>query len=138
MADTQKLRPAVRDLIRSLEFHAAESAQGRPCYLMRTAHDAGLVVPVLSSSYDFLRAFRRAAVDEALKLGLVVLGEELRDMPPYSYGGTRWGYQTCGLKGRTIALQGIRCARCPDTDGPFTDAGLCEACARPMPLTGAM
>lgn len=37
-----------------------------------------------------------------------------------------------------IAQGGIRCTRCPDTDGPFTASGLCEACARPMPLTGAM
>ena len=30
----------------------------------------------------------------------------------------------------------IRCTRCADEDGPFTPAGLCEACARPMPLEG--
>ncbi|SHL73514.1 hypothetical protein [Streptomyces yunnanensis] len=32
----------------------------------------------------------------------------------------------------------IRCARCGDTDGPFTGDGpdaLCEACARPVPLS---
>lgn len=27
----------------------------------------------------------------------------------------------------------IRCTRCQGEDGPFTDAGLCEACARPIP-----
>ncbi|MER7507019.1 hypothetical protein ABTX82_01520 [Streptomyces lavendulae] len=27
----------------------------------------------------------------------------------------------------------IRCSRCQGEDGPFTDAGLCEACARPIP-----
>lgn len=27
----------------------------------------------------------------------------------------------------------IRCTRCQGEDGPFTDAGLCEACARPTP-----
>ncbi|GAA3268071.1 hypothetical protein [Streptomyces lavendulae] len=27
----------------------------------------------------------------------------------------------------------IRCSRCRGEDGPFTDAGLCEACARPVP-----
>jgi hypothetical protein len=32
--------------------------------------------------------------------------------------------------------QPIRCQRCPDVDGPFTEAGLCEPCARPMPLDG--
>lgn len=30
----------------------------------------------------------------------------------------------------------IRCTRCRNEDGPFTDAGLCEPCARPMPLDG--
>ena len=44
-------------------------------------------------------------------------------------GGTR-------LVGIDVAV--IRCSRCKDTDGPFTDAGLCENCARPMPLVGAM
>jgi hypothetical protein len=32
--------------------------------------------------------------------------------------------------------QAIRCSRCQDEDGPFTSDGLCEACARPMPLDG--
>ncbi|WP_171117876.1 MULTISPECIES: hypothetical protein [unclassified Streptomyces] len=30
----------------------------------------------------------------------------------------------------------ITCTRCWDVDGPFTPEGLCEACARPMPLDG--
>ncbi|WP_281946057.1 hypothetical protein [Streptomyces olivaceus] len=30
----------------------------------------------------------------------------------------------------------LRCTRCGDEDGPFTDEQLCEACARPMPLDG--
>jgi len=45
-------------------------------------------------------------------------------------------------QGRTrivgVELAVIECDRCGDTDGPFTDAGLCETCARPMPLVGAM
>jgi hypothetical protein len=32
--------------------------------------------------------------------------------------------------------QPLRCSRCTQDDGPFTEAGLCEACARPMPLDG--
>lgn len=31
-----------------------------------------------------------------------------------------------------------RCPRCGDKDGPFTAAGYCEACARPLPLGGVM
>lgn len=30
-----------------------------------------------------------------------------------------------------------RCGRCTGDDGPFTDDGLCEACARPVPFGGA-
>lgn len=29
-----------------------------------------------------------------------------------------------------------RCTRCKQDDGPFTPTGLCEPCARPMPLDG--
>ncbi|WP_392971011.1 hypothetical protein [Streptomyces sp. LN245] len=29
-----------------------------------------------------------------------------------------------------------RCTRCKNADGPNTPTGLCEACARPMPLDG--
>jgi hypothetical protein len=35
-----------------------------------------------------------------------------------------------------LSAQPIRCSRCRGEDGPFTDAGLCEACDRPMPLGG--
>ena len=48
-------------------------------------------------------------------------------------------YDEDGLaKLQTIARQPapIRCTRCKDEDGPFTDAQLCEPCARPMPLDG--
>jgi hypothetical protein len=30
----------------------------------------------------------------------------------------------------------IRCSRCQGEDGPFVPSGLCEACARPVPLDG--
>lgn len=33
----------------------------------------------------------------------------------------------------TAEPEPIRCTRCRGEDGPFTDAGLCEACARPIP-----
>lgn len=29
-----------------------------------------------------------------------------------------------------------RCTRCKQDDGPFVPSGLCEACARPVPLDG--
>ncbi|MFG3127443.1 hypothetical protein ACGFZU_07040 [Streptomyces tendae] len=34
------------------------------------------------------------------------------------------------------AVSPLRCSRCGDEDGPFTDARLCEPCARPLPLNG--
>ena len=35
-----------------------------------------------------------------------------------------------------VGVAPLRCIRCKQDDGPFTDAGLCEPCARPMPLDG--
>lgn len=32
-----------------------------------------------------------------------------------------------------LTAEPIRCTRCQGEDGPFTEAGLCEACARPIP-----
>lgn len=41
---------------------------------------------------------------------------------------------------RTVGIEvaAIKCSRCGDEDGPFTEAGYCETCARPLPLVGAM
>lgn len=32
----------------------------------------------------------------------------------------------------------VRCTRCADADGPFTAVGLCEGCAKSLPLGGVM
>jgi hypothetical protein len=48
--------------------------------------------------------------------------------------GNTMGQGGCRLIGADVTP--IRCTRCRDEDGPFTDDGLCEACARPMPLDG--
>jgi hypothetical protein len=46
-------------------------------------------------------------------------------------------YDEDGLaKLQEAARSPLRCTRCRDEDGPFTDAGLCEPCALPMPLDG--
>jgi hypothetical protein len=37
---------------------------------------------------------------------------------------------------RLKEIAALSCTRCTGQDGPFTDLGLCEACARPMPLDG--
>lgn len=44
-------------------------------------------------------------------------------------------YDPAGI-GRLQDLAAGRCTRCKNDDGPNTAAGLCEACARPMPLDG--
>lgn len=47
-------------------------------------------------------------------------------------------YDDQGLaKLQAIARVALSCKRCTDTDGPFTAGGLCESCARPIPLVGA-
>ena len=48
--------------------------------------------------------------------------------------GNRLGQGSTRLIGIEVAA--IRCTRCKQDDGPFTDDGLCEACARPVPLDG--
>lgn len=48
--------------------------------------------------------------------------------------GNRLGQGSTRLVGVDVAV--IRCTRCKDEDGPFTDEQLCEPCARPMPLDG--
>lgn len=48
------------------------------------------------------------------------------------------GHGTIQLVGVDELVVAIRCSRCDGDDGPFTEAGLCEACARPVPLAGAM
>ena len=45
------------------------------------------------------------------------------------------GHPDCGPCSFDRAIP-IRCTRCRNEDGPFTDIGLCEPCARPMPLDG--
>ncbi|BBC30059.1 hypothetical protein SGFS_013530 [Streptomyces graminofaciens] len=59
--------------------------------------------------------------------------------PDYGAAITLAKYDEAGIDTLQAMATGItlRCTRCRDEDGPFTAAGLCEACARPMPLGGA-
>lgn len=41
--------------------------------------------------------------------------------------------QLAGVALPELTAEPIRCTRCQGDDGPWTDAGLCEACARPIP-----
>jgi hypothetical protein len=45
-------------------------------------------------------------------------------------------YDETGIDQLAEIATRIRCTRCQDVDGPFTQTGLCEPCARPMPLDG--
>lgn len=92
--------PAVHKLVDLVEARIPEQ---RPCFILRGPFRCALIVPVLSASYDFMRAFNRATVDCAEHAGLIVLGQRLEDVPPYSYGGKTWQYEPA-RKGRTIAL----------------------------------
>lgn len=55
--------------------------------------------------------------------------------PTYVAAITAIHYDPRGVE-RLQDIAAGRCTRCKQDDGPFTPAGLCEACARPMPLDG--
>jgi hypothetical protein len=55
--------------------------------------------------------------------------------PEYVAAITAIKYDPNGVK-HLLDLAAGRCTRCKTTDGPIADAGLCEACAQPMPLDG--
>lgn len=102
-------RPAVRELLRDLEFRAYTPAEGpkawhlAQCWVSReTATLYSLIVPALYGPLDFLRLVTVATVDDAVNAGLVVLREP-QLMPPYNYGGPRYRWRTI-QQARTIAL----------------------------------
>lgn len=55
--------------------------------------------------------------------------------PDYVAAVTAIQYDPNGVE-RLQDIAAGRCTRCKNDDGPNTPAGLCEACARPMPLDG--
>lgn len=99
---TSHARPAIRELVRLLQFRASF---GRPCYVKRIEHFAALIVPHLTDGpdgpYSYLRMFRRTTIDEAVFLGYVTLGDRLVDVPEFA--ANHWSAHP-GHKGRTIAL----------------------------------
>jgi hypothetical protein len=104
MTNTSLYRPAVRDLIKQLQYR---SAFGRPCYIKRTTRHAALIVPELRNGadgpYAHLKTFDRATVHEAVVLGAVRLGPDLVPVPACS--GNRNHFATdIGHTGRTIQL----------------------------------
>ncbi len=55
--------------------------------------------------------------------------------PGYVAAVTAIQYDPNGIE-RLQDIAAGRCTRCKQNDGPFTPAGLCEACDQPMPLDG--
>lgn len=74
----------------------------------------------------------------------VAEGDSLEGQLRFSHAGCRNDvdrYDTtamyrAGSGVRMVGVTVIRCTRCQGEDGPFTPGGLCEPCARPMPLDG--
>jgi hypothetical protein len=102
MAVADRIRPVLQDLGQVLAFRATF---GRPCYVKRTVHRAALMVPHLQDGtdgpYAILRTYRRGTINEAVELGLVVVGDDLVEVPPV--GGRHWAAQP-EMRGRTIEL----------------------------------
>ncbi|MFF9240053.1 hypothetical protein ACF1AL_14635 [Streptomyces sp. NPDC014801] len=91
----------------------------------------------LVSLLDDIR--ERVAVGDSLEGNFQYLLADHTAQHPYDVAatyrvGNRMGQGGCVLVG--VEPQSIRCTRCSDEDGPFTEDGLCEPCARPMPLDG--
>jgi hypothetical protein len=63
------------------------------------------------------------------------LARLLPGFPEYVAAVTAIQYDPNGVE-RLQDIAAGRCTRCKQNDGPFTPAGLCEPCARPMPLGG--
>lgn len=98
---------AAKGLVRLVEFREGMHS---PCWIVRTHDNCALIVPTLHGRLEFLRTFKRFTVDEAVSLGLVVLGAELQDVPAFAYSPP-WlresGTDLNGrfvLKGRTVSV----------------------------------
>lgn len=104
MSKTSTYRPAVRNLIKHLQYRGSF---GRPCYIKRTTRHAALIVPELRNGadgpYAHLKTFDRATVHEAVVLGAVALGPDLVDVPACSGNRNHWATDI-GHQGRTIRL----------------------------------
>ena len=101
MPDLKHARPAIRQLVRLLNFRAG---YGRPSYIKWTEHQAALIVPHLSDGpegpYSYLRGFQRSTVKEAAFLGYVKLGAR-GPVPAFAAPTDHWSAHPDHL-GRTI------------------------------------
>jgi hypothetical protein len=91
----------------------------------------------LLSLLDDIR--ERVAKGDSLEGNFQYLLADVSAEHPYDVAATYRAGNLMGQGGCILVgadTQPIRCTRCKGEDGPFTDAGLCEACARPVPLDG--
>ena len=63
------------------------------------------------------------------------LGKLASGFPEYVAAVIAMHYDPNGVE-RLQDIAAGRCTRCKQNDGPFVPSGLCEPCARPMPLEG--
>ncbi|MGW4505758.1 hypothetical protein ACWENO_14070 [Streptomyces sp. NPDC004436] len=103
MPDLKHARPAIRQLVRILNFRATF---GRPSYIKWTEHQVALIVPHLTNGpdgpYSYLRGFQRATVREAVLLGYVRLGER-GQVPAFAdVSNHQWWAAHPDHSGRTI------------------------------------
>lgn len=91
---------AVDKLVRTL----GRKAELGTCWILRRERQCALIVPMPDGSFAFMCGARRATIDAAERDGLVVIGDRLVDVRPYSGGGDQWSWDGGYLKGRTIAL----------------------------------
>ena len=102
MSDLAVFRRPVRNLARLV---AAREGAHSPCWLIRTHDNCALIVPSLTARMEYLRTFKRATVDEAEVLGLIVLGGRMEDVPPFT-GAPRWLVDLGASMGRTVSVRG--------------------------------
>lgn len=101
---------AINDLISQIRFrtgHREADEKGRSCWLTdATASRWAVVVPAMYGPLDFWRLVDRATVDQAVRMGLLEVGEpEL--MPVYNYGGPKYRWKTI-QQGRRVRLPELK------------------------------
>jgi len=102
VSDLTIYRRPVRNLTRLIAFRQGMHS---PCWLVRTHDNCALIVPSLTARMEYLRTFKRATVDEAEVMGLIVLGGKLEDVPPFT-GCPRWLTEMGASMGRTVSVRG--------------------------------
>lgn len=102
--DPRHVRLAVRALVRDLKFYKDPA---KVCWVVPSPQSYALIVPAMYGAMSFLRGYRRATVEEAVRLGLVELGAVRQPVPVFDYE-PEWLKRSVPhpIEGRTIAWIG--------------------------------